>query len=370
VSSIPNVQRVKRANGRVDLYFRKGAYRQALTAPDGSEELRAEVEAILKRIAKAAEATAKPIGGTVGAMLKTYNRAAEFLMLAGSTQREYQRLIDELIADCGDVMLPEVDTAWVKGMRDVWALRGHKAANDRLQVLKNAVTPALEDDRIKGDPFAKVKKIQRPHDAGETNPAWEQHEVDAAIALAIARKKPGLARAIALGRYGGYRRGTICALPLNARTNGFDAQGRPEIRHYHITAKRKVVANKREDGRLTAVLAATANKGLMLAYNARGEAWQPRQLNQAIERLVGALAKAGRARAVLTIHGLRHARGVELAEAGASDAEIMSQLEHATDRAAKIYRRQADRRKMADAGQDRVDNVVKLRAKAAERKAQ
>jgi hypothetical protein len=36
--------------------------------------------------------------------------------------------------------------------------------------------------------------------------------------------------------------------------------------------------------------------------------------------------------------------------AGASDAQIMLQLEHATDRAAKIYRRQADRRKMADAG--------------------
>ncbi len=48
--------------------------------------------------------------------------------------------------------------------------------------------------------------------------------------------------------------------------------------------------------------------------------------------------------------------------AGASDAQIMSQLEHATDRAAKIYRRQADRRKMADAGQDKIDNVVKLKA--------
>ena len=51
----------------------------------------------------------------------------------------------------------------------------------------------------------------------------------------------------------------------------------------------------------------------------------------------------------------------ELAMAGASDAEIMSQLEHATDRAAKIYRRQADRRRMADAGQDRIDNVVSIR---------
>ena len=40
----------------------------------------------------------------------------------------------------------------------------------------------------------------------------------------------------------------------------------------------------------------------------------------------------------------------------------MSQLEHATDRAAKMYRRQAGCRKMADAGQDKIDNVVKLKA--------
>jgi len=67
----------------------------------------------------------------------------------------------------------------------------------------------------------------------------------------------------------------------------------------------------------------------------------------------------------LTIHGLRHARSIELALAATGDAEIMSQIEHATDRQAKIYRRQADRRKLADAGQDRADNVVSLPAKRA-----
>jgi len=54
---------------------------------------------------------------------------------------------------------------------------------------------------------------------------------------------------------------------------------------------------------------------------------------------------------------------VELAEAGASDAEIMSQLEHATDRAARIYRRQAERKRLADSGQDRIDSVIAIRAR-------
>ncbi|MDO9431634.1 MAG: site-specific integrase, partial [Phenylobacterium sp.] len=103
-----------------------------------------------------------------------------------------------------------------------------------------------------------------------------------------------------------------------------------------------------------------------------GQPWKPRQLNQAIDRLMATLAKAGKARALtddegavycpLDIHGLRHARGLELALAGASDAEIMGQLEHASPRAAQIYRRQAQRKALADQGQDRIDNVVKLKA--------
>ncbi len=54
---------------------------------------------------------------------------------------------------------------------------------------------------------------------------------------------------------------------------------------------------------------------------------------------------------------------MELAEAGASDAEMMSQLEHATDRAARIYRRQAERRRLADSGQDKIDTVIALRGR-------
>ena len=377
---VPHVQRVKRANGRVDLYFRKGDYREGpLVNPDGTQALADEVKAILARIERV-QAAATPKAGTVGGLLKVYNRSAEFLALAASTQVDYQYIIDELIETVGDVLLSDVNRAWIVALRDLWAVRGHRAANNHLQVLKNACAPVIDDEddtRIKGDPFNKVKKVKRPHDAGEAHPIWEEAEVTAAIEAAIARNHQGLARGIALARFGGYRRGTICALPLNARSKGRDDSGRPEFRHYWITEKRKVLADKREDARLTALLARTANKGLMLAYNADGKAWKPRQFSQAFDRLMTALAKAGKVRSAvdeegkvyspLTIHGLRHSRGVELAQAGASDAEIMAQLEHATDRAAKIYRRQAERRKLADAGQDRVDNVVKLRAKAAKR---
>ena len=100
---------------------------------------------------------------------------------------------------------------------------------------------------------------------------------------------------------------------------------------------------------------------LTLSYNGRGESWKKRALGHAVDRLIAALAEKGLVRPNLTIHGLRHARGVELAQAGASDAEIMGQLDHATPRQAAEYRKQAERLTLADAAQDRVDTrIVKL----------
>jgi integrase len=373
MTTVRYVQRVRKG-GNVHLYFRKGDHREGpLRSPDGSKELQAEVDGILARLATVAAAQT-PMPGTVGAMLRIYNKSADtFLTRARSTQAEYQRLIDELIADCGDVPLSDVTPAWLRDMRGAWAVRGYKAANDRRQVLKNALEPAVADDRVAGDPFAKVKRLKAPHGRGEARLAWEDHEVDAAIAEAIRRGRHGLARAIGLGRWGGFRRGTICAIPLSARRVGYDDEGARHQRLNWVTEKRRVLCDKREDPRLTELFGRTNNatNSVTIAYNADGYAWKPRQLNQALDRLMASLAKAGKVRATtsddgavycpLTLHGLRHARGVELAEAGASDAEIMSQLEHASDRQAKDYRRQASRRRMADQGQERIDNVVKLR---------
>ncbi len=374
VVKVRYVQRVRRS-GRLYLYFRKDGYHQGpLGSADGTPELQAEVDAILARLTKAQEAAAKPSPNTIGGMLKAYNKSAEYLSNARSTQRAYQDHIDEMIADFGDVMLFEVTQAWLRDLRDAWAVRGHRAANVRMQVLKNALAPAVNDQadlRIKGDPFHKLAKVKRPHGAPEAHPIWEDHEVEAAIEDAIARKTPGLARAIALGRWGGFRRATICAIPLNARPIGYDDDGAAHTRLFWVTEKKRILCDKREDPRLTALMSRTSNVALTIAYNADGMPWKPRQLNQAIDRLMARLAQAGKVRAAVTekgevycpldIHGLRHARGVEIAMAGGSDAEIMSQLEHATDRAAKIYRRQADRRRMADGAQDRVDKVVSLR---------
>lgn len=363
------VQRVPSPDGKTRLYFRKGNHREPLASADGSEDLRQEVQAILMRISALAKKPAI-VEGTIGGMLLRYagdgtkrKPSAEFLGLASSTQAEYLRMAREIHDDCGEVLLGDVTVPWLRDLMDAWAPLGYKAANDRRQVLKNALKPAIEDARLAKDPFGTIGKIARPHGAGEAHPIWEDAEFEAAIDEALKRDQPGLARALALARWAGFRRGTICAIPLRARMQSTDESGLPYRRLLWITEKRKVLCDKPEDGRLSTLFEATPDRGSTIAYNDDGNAWKERALSQAVERLNTRLANLSKMRPGLSLHGLRHARGVELAEAGASDAEIMAQLEHATEHTARIYRRQAQRRKLARSGQDRVDASILRRSR-------
>jgi hypothetical protein len=273
-------------------------------------------------------------------------------------------MLDEIQEDAGDVLLADVTPAWVEEMKNAWAVRGYRAANLRLQMLVNVLRPAIIAERVRADLFVNLRKVRRPHEVAEPNPIWLDAEVEAVIALAIERKMPGLGRAIALARWAGFRRGTICKVPLHARIVGFDRDSRSHRRLYWLTEKRRVLSDKPEDPRLTALLERSPNRALTIAYNRRGDPWRERALNQAVDRLIETLAAKGTVRPNLTLHGLRHTRGVELALAGASDSEIMSQLEHKTVRAAQIYRRQAERRHLADSAQAKIDEELRRRQAA------
>lgn len=154
---------------------------------------------------------------------------------------------------------------------------------------------------------------------------------------------------MALGRWGGFRKQNVCDIPLGARIKRPTHTGE-ENRLKWVTQKRKVRCDRREDPRLTDQIQTTPSRSIYIAYNAYGQPWKARSLSQALDRLIEKLAKTDdekrpgekMVRGDLTFHGLRHSRGVELARTGASDAEIMAQLDHTSARAAAIYRRQAE----------------------------
>lgn len=292
---------------------------------------------------------------TVGTALRAYGRSADFWSKAQSTQTEYRRVLDHLHYEIGATRLAHVDRAQIREWRDTWAMAGHRAATIRLQVLKNALAPSMSDGHLPGNLFLDLQRVNAPHEQPEQNIAWTDEEVEIVITHCLGANADGLARVIGLARYQGLRRSQICGLQADARIEvvlrGGHRQRRLKLRDH----KSRETVDVREDPRLTQLFESTADIDGPLAYNKRCEAWKPRQLNQALDRVVTKLAKWGQVRPGLTLHGLRHARGVELAHAGLSDAAIMAQLGHADEQSARVYRRQAQRKSLADHGQRLVD---------------
>lgn len=294
-------------------------------------------------------------GDTVGKVLKIYKGSARLRSNAQSVQLEYGRVIDLLIAEIGATPLGQLDRSWLRERRDQWAVAGHRAATIRLQVLKNALEPDLSDGRLDAGLFRGLQRVHRPHGLPECNPAWTEQEFEAVLQRCLDTGAEGLARGLALGRYAGLRRQTICSLREEERYTT-ERAGRVQHRLRYRSEKGEVRADFVEDPLLTDFLdQRTSGLGDTVAYNKRGYAWNPRQLNQALDRVIEKLAAEGAVRAELTLHGLRHARGVELAHAGLSDAELMAQMAHSDEQSARVYRRQAYRSQLADRGQRLVD---------------
>ncbi len=293
---------------------------------------------------------------TLGDQLTAYRYSAEFSVLAPSTKREYERVIEHVRAEIGATPLSLVSRPWLRKLRALWAIMGHRAATVRLQLLKNALAPAIEDGLAPAGLFANLQRVDRPHGLGESNPFWTDAEFQTVLDDCLCSKRYGLARALALARWAGFRRGTICGIRNNARYAVDQPDGSVQMRIRHLTEKGQVLGDKAEDRRLTALLNATPTAGCeTIAYSGTLKPWLPRGLNHALDRQLARLKDRGLLERKLTLHGLRHSRGVELAEAGASDAVLMAQLEHTDEQSAKLYRRQAGRKGMADLGQALVD---------------
>tara|TARA_R110002124_G_scaffold276986_2_gene448032 strand:- start:683 stop:1648 length:966 start_codon:yes stop_codon:yes gene_type:complete len=287
-------------------------------------------------------------------LLDDYLASPDFLRLSDSTRQEYRRVAGYLDDHVGHVALDQVRRPLLRSFRDRWAADGHRAATLRLQLLKNACRPLIDDEVLPLNLFFGVSRVKARGRRVEPHPVWTPAEV--ADVLVACAHMPGLVRAVGLARYGAFRRDDLCRLPTTARVR----EG-AQVRYQWRSGKSLIGIEHLEDPRLTELLdERTTSAAPTIAYNRRGGAWHPRQLSQALARVLGRLEGKGVVRPGLTWHGLRHTRGVELAEAGCSDAIIMAQLGHTTDRSAQIYRRQASRRRLGDVGQELVNASVRV----------
>lgn len=357
------VNSVRRPDGSVQHYLRKRGLPPA-RLPDGLSpaDLQRHVQALIRELSPGLD----PQAGALAAALRAYElEAPEFRSLAASTKYEYRLILKEFEQDLGTVPVTTFTPAFVDRLKASWARRGHRAANIRLQILKNVLKPLLVSGAIGTDPFRLVGQVRRPRGLAEPHRIWPDEVVEAVIEAAIAGQRYGLARAVALARYTGARRGDLVVMPRGARKGG---------RVRFLSGKRKVRVDVPEDPLLSAWLARTPeappaapqrgrkvkagvapSSPSTLVYNVAGRPYTDDGLGQELAKLVQALRQAGRIDSDrYDLHGLRHTRGVELALAGCSDAEGAAMMGHSSASSFTQYRRQADRTRLADAAALRI----------------
>lgn len=348
--------------GQIRLYFRKAGHPrngEALRSPWPGEEAGSALQAEVAAILGVQAARSRP--STLAGATRSYELSADFTVLAQGTKYLYRLALKEFDADLGALPIAAFTPALLLSLRDEWASKGHRAANVRLQVLKNVLTPQLIATGA-ADPFSRIKQVRRPREKAEAHPIWPEWVVTTVIEEAIALRKFGLARGVALGRYAGARRGDIVRMAQATRNAG---------RIAWLSGKRKVTVNMPEDPLLAEWLSATPEaqprskwqahvqrkSGVVpmppktIVFNVRNRAYTEDGLGQELAKLVGALHLAGKIDSDrYDLHGLRHTFGVEAALAGCTDAQGGALMGHTSHSSFATYRRQASRLTMSDDG--------------------
>src|SRR5690606_24439410 len=103
--------------------------------------------------------------------LREYELGPDFKALRDSTKYEYRLILKQFDHDLGDLALVVFKPAYVKSLRDAWANRGHRAANIRLQLLRNVLDGPIIAGTI-DDPFGRISEVRRPAGAPEPHPIW------------------------------------------------------------------------------------------------------------------------------------------------------------------------------------------------------
>jgi integrase len=362
----------KVAKGRSYLCFRKKGHPndgQRLVSPwpevEVGSELEREVAALM-----ALETGAKPKASNLSGALRNYElNDPRWRNLHDSTKREYARYLSEFDTYFGHLPLRAFTASFLLDLQNEWARQGHRAAELRMTVMKNALTQPLIRAGLE-DPFARLPGVPRPRRDLDPHPIWPEPVVEIVIRDCTEHHQFGIARAVAIGRYLGARRGDIVRL-----TPAHRVDGRVRFR----SGKRHVPVDNQERTELTLWLDDTPatqplskwqagqdrRRGVVrmaartLVYNKSGDPYTEDGLGQELAKVIARLHAARKIDSdAYDLHGLRHTMGVELCLRGATDAQIAAYLGHSSPHSAAKYRRQADRVRLSDIAAKLLEEAV------------
>lgn len=307
----PGVKRVK-AKGRFYFYWTRS--RPTVRLPDPYSD----TDAFMRKLAHlgrvAVYAADKRRTGTFGAMATVYRTMPAFTDLKPNSRRSYSRYLDRLLRAYGDAPLTEITREDFQARVMDANADTPGAANHMLHVARAVFKFAGKRVANLADPTAEIE----PYANKTEREPWRAD----ILAAALASDDDEFRRAVALHYYTGQRTGDACAMAWGS-VRGDAIEVRQEKTGEPLTI------NLHPD--LTAELATTPRRAIVILTNKRGLALQP----DAFRKWCRAFSEPHGLK--LTAHGLRKNEVNALFEAGCTAVEVMAVSGHRSLSMVELY---------------------------------
>jgi integrase len=318
-------------HGRARHYLRRPGHKLvSLPGLPGSPEFMAAYANALEAAPKAITeiGASRTIAGSIGAMIVGYMGTADFHNLAPASQAQYQRILEGLRREYGNLPIASLQRKHVMQLLDAKA-KAPGAARCLLRTLRSLVQYAINTGVREDDPTAGVR-VKMPKSDGYRT--WTEEDIARFEAAYPIGTKPRLALALLLGTAA--RRADVVRL------------GRGNIRGglVHMTQQKtgKPLAIPVTTELAEAINAAAPADHLVLLVNEFGKAFTPERFTKWFVAQCERIGLKG-----LSPHGLRKAACRRLAEAECSVHQIASISGHASLAEVQRYTKAADQTRLA-----------------------
>jgi len=307
--------------------------KRRIRSPEGSEAWVAEYKAILDDMQ--ANERPRPKNPYVAIhslawLINQYMVSAEFASAKPATQAQRRSVLLRISRENGHRDCRTLTKEAVQAGRDARA-KTPGAANNMIKVIKSLYKWAQEYGHVDHNPAEGVKRLKM----GDST--WKPWTREQREAFKAAHPFGTTARtAYHLAFDGGLRRSDVVRI------------GRQHRDETHLRIDQKKTAKTVSIlivPELARALDTAPSNGLNYIQTDFGKPFSEKGFGAAVRRWV---AQAGLPKG-LTLHGLRKADGVRMAEAGATENEIAAKLGHSDTRSASIYTKGANQQRLADA---------------------
>jgi integrase len=251
-------------------------------------------------------ASKRTLPGSFSALCVSYYGSPEFRGLKASTQRVRHNILERFRAEHGHRLLKDLQRVHIQTIIGSKASTP-EAANNLLKVLRVVLNHGVDADMIANNPAIRVKRYRS---RGEGNHSWAENEITQFQTKHLIGTRASLALALLV--YTGQRRSDVVRM-------GFQ----------HVKGDR-IAVRQQKTGRpllikmhpeLIRVLAAVPKSNMTFLMTEHGAAFSAAGFGNWFRRMCDAAGLSG-----CSAHGLRHAAGRRLADAGCSGHEIAATL--------------------------------------------